>query len=433
MKSWFKSLLILIIFFALGGVAYVFFNDMQAPEITLLNKSNFISKTSNINLNLSDVSGIKSVKVYAIRGEQNIEIMSKSFPEKIASEEVIFTLKDAGLRDGDITIHVVATDASLAYFGMGNSSEKSFKLKLDSVAPRVKLLSGAGATVRRGSIGAISFSANKELERAYIKVNNDLYPAFKQSDGEYHALFPYKVELEPSQVRPEIIVVDLAGNVAKANSGIQGIDRKFKEDTLNISDGFLNARMPDFVDDIPDAASHLERYVRVNREIRVDNTAYLLELGKKTDPTLLSEGTFARLPRAANRATFGDKRTYKYNGEVIDNQTHKGIDLASVKHAEIPAANNGTIVYAEDLGIFGLMVLIDHGLGLMSLYSHLSEIHVNVGDIVKRGNVIGKTGVTGLAGGDHLHFGVLVHGVESQPLDWYDKNWIRNNITNRLK
>lgn len=121
-----------------------------------------------------------------------------------------------------------------------------------------------------------------------------------------------------------------------------------------------------------------------------------------------------------------------HNGVKIDEQTHMGQDLASTFHAPVPAANNGRVVFADDLGIFGKLVIIDHGLGLQSLYSHLSEISVAVGDTLKKGDLLGKTGVTGLAGGDHLHFGILLHGIQIQPLDWFDARWLRNMLTNRL-
>ena len=121
-----------------------------------------------------------------------------------------------------------------------------------------------------------------------------------------------------------------------------------------------------------------------------------------------------------------------YQGKQVGESYHLGFDLASVRNAEVPAANNGRVVFTGELGIYGNLVVIDHGLGLMSLYSHLSEIHVKVGDVVQKGAIIAKTGSTGLAFGDHLHFGILVGGVEVTPLEWLDPKWIKDNITGRL-
>ncbi len=85
------------------------------------------------------------------------------------------------------------------------------------------------------------------------------------------------------------------------------------------------------------------------------------------------------------------------------------------------------------MGIYGQCIIIDHGLGLQTLYAHLSSMAVEVGDVVERGQIIGRTGATGLAGGDHLHYGIIVGGVPVNPIEWWDKNWVRNNITSKLQ
>ncbi|MEA3545845.1 MAG: M23 family metallopeptidase, partial [Thermodesulfobacteriota bacterium] len=137
-------------------------------------------------------------------------------------------------------------------------------------------------------------------------------------------------------------------------------------------------------------------------------------------------------PKAATLALFADYRTYYYNGKQIDKTVHLGHDLASVAQAELIAENGGEVIWAEYLGIYGLCVVIDHGLGLQSLYAHMSQLDVQVGDIVTRGQVIGRSGTTGLAGGDHLHLGIFVSGVAVQPIEWWDKSWLYNNIDSKL-
>ena len=109
------------------------------------------------------------------------------------------------------------------------------------------------------------------------------------------------------------------------------------------------------------------------------------------------------------------------------------MDLASVEHAPVPAANNGRIAFADVLGIYGRTVVIDHGCGLFSMYSHLSHISVSVDQMVSKGDIIGKTGTTGLAGGDHLHYSMLVDHTFVNPLEWWDPQWIKNNITDKLQ
>ena len=131
-------------------------------------------------------------------------------------------------------------------------------------------------------------------------------------------------------------------------------------------------------------------------------------------------------------AKYGDERTYLYKGNKISKSAHLGYDLASYSKAPVEAANSGIVIFSADLSIYGSTVIIDHGLGLMSLYGHLSALTVEKGDRVKRGDMIGKTGATGLAGGDHLHFGRLRHGYEVSPVYWWDRNWIKIHILDYL-
>jgi murein DD-endopeptidase MepM/ murein hydrolase activator NlpD len=147
----------------------------------------------------------------------------------------------------------------------------------------------------------------------------------------------------------------------------------------------------------------------------------------------LWEGQFIRLENAAPKGSFAQFRNYYYHGKVVDQQTHLGVDLSSLPHSSVPAANRGKVVYADDLGIYGQCIIIDHGLGLQTLYGHLSRIGVKVGDDVQKGQIIASTGDTGLAGGDHLHFGVLVSGEQVNPIEWWDPSWINNNVTSKLQ
>jgi len=183
----------------------------------------------------------------------------------------------------------------------------------------------------------------------------------------------------------------------------------------------------------PGEKTALDVYKRVNTELRKQNEADLLKIAQNTSPTPLWSGPFLRLPNSAGRANFGDQRDYYYEGEKIDHQTHMGVDLASVANAPVPAANAGRIVYAGFFGIYGNCVIIDHGLGLQSLYSHLDEIAVGQDAVVKKGDIIGKTGTTGLAGGDHLHFGMIIGGLQVSPIEWWDDHWIIYNILAHLK
>ena len=90
------------------------------------------------------------------------------------------------------------------------------------------------------------------------------------------------------------------------------------------------------------------------------------------------------------------------------------------------------MVQARYFGIYGNCVVIDHGYGLLSLYGHLSSISVEEGQAVERYETIGRSGETGLAGGDHLHFTILLHGLPVNPQEWWDAHWIHDRLKLKL-
>jgi murein DD-endopeptidase MepM/ murein hydrolase activator NlpD len=166
--------------------------------------------------------------------------------------------------------------------------------------------------------------------------------------------------------------------------------------------------------------------------MRKQNNATEADLAKYTEPKFLWNGAFLPMVDSTVESRFADDRTYTWKGKKVDEQTHLGFDLAKLAHSPIPASNDGKVVWAEDLGIYGNCVVIDHGFGLQSLYGHLSEFLVKKGDMVKKGQIIGKTGSTGLAGGDHLHFSMLVDGVQINPVEWWDPHWVKDRILSKM-
>ena len=131
-------------------------------------------------------------------------------------------------------------------------------------------------------------------------------------------------------------------------------------------------------------------------------------------------------------AGYPDRRTYYYHDQPVGKAVHMGTDLADVLGAPILAAAGGRISHAGPLGIYGNAVIVLHGLGVASLYGHLSQINVSPGQEVAQGDTLGISGATGLALGDHLHFGVLVSGVYTDPVEWWDPHWVNDSLLSRI-
>jgi len=219
-------------------------------------------------------------------------------------------------------------------------------------------------------------------------------------------------------------------------------DKPFQKSRIEIDDKFMSKTVPDIVEHSPelkmapppqDSPALLAAFLKVNGDLRRINADQIAALAAKTSPRLLWEGPFVQLGNSQVEARFADRRTYFYNGKEIDRQTHLGFDLAVTAHVPVAAANAGTVLNASWLGIYGNCVIIDHGMGVQSLYGHLMSFDVKVGDTVTRGQEIGRSDSTGLAGGDHLHFTMLVGGRMVNPVEWWDPHWIADRVERKLK
>ena len=432
-KNFFSTILSLLILIALIACGYIFFKDMDGPSIAIAPDTGRVSPHTPLQITLADPSNIRSLSVGVRRNNVVTPIFQRHFEEYLPQRTVEVSLKNAGLREGAFELEIKATDASLAGFGQGNTRTEVLAMRLDTQPPRISVKT-LPPSVRRGGAAAIRYTIDEEVTQSGVLVAGYFVPGFLQKDGSYICFFPFPYTMTAVEYKNavELTATDMAGNVTRSRLGLLAYERNFKSDTISISDNFLASVNSKLGYLAPNAANQLEGYLYINNQVRAANVETLRALRKDTAAAMLWDGTFQRLPRSAARAGFGDHRYFTYQGKQVGESYHLGFDLASVRNAEVPAANNGRVVFTGELGIYGNLIVIDHGLGLMSLYSHLSEIHVKVGDVVQKGAIIAKTGSTGLAFGDHLHFGMLVGGVEVTPLEWIDPKWIKDNITGRL-
>ncbi len=410
--------------------------DLSGPEVTLDPPfSGRMGITQQITVDAADKSGIQSISVTVRRGSQSMVVVKEKYAELQKDRKVTFTLKDTKLPAGNFELEIKAQDGSFAGFGFGNSRTLRLPVTLDAEPPRIAVKT-VPPSIRRGGSALIAYTVSEEVDRTGVQLGKYFFPAYRQPGGGYACLFPFPITYKAADYFPEIMARDLAGNVTSSRLPVRAVERRFRSDTLSIPESFLNFKASELAQICPEKTTPLDQYLCANSKERLADDAKLIEFGtdsSKISPVFLWNGRFLRLPRAATRANFGDFRTYlDANRQKIDEQTHMGVDLASVARAEVPAAQNGKVVWVGYLGIHGNMILVDHGMGLMSQYSHLSDFLVSAGEEVQAGQIIGHTGTTGLAGGDHLHFGILIFGIPVEPLEWLDEKWVKNNITGRL-
>lgn len=335
------------------------------------------------------------------------------------------------LREGEVVFRASAERRSGFLRAQGQSwVEKKFPVRFRP--PDLEVVSrqhyvrqgGTGAVVLRGGADAVSLGVrvgDKEFSGCPCPGRPELRLV----------LFPIPWE-EGKGTVIQAFAEDAAGNRALRSFINIYKPHPPRSDTIELGEEFLNKVVAQIAAGTPgfdSRGSLLEQYLRINGEVRRANLAQIAGLSRNTQGTLLWEGPFLQMANSKRMAGFAEVRDYRYQGRTVDRQTHLGLDLASLAQAQVPAPNAGMVVFSGYLGIYGNAVGVDHGCGLMSMMGHLSRREVKEGDRVSRGQTIGRTGDTGLAGGDHLHLEIFVGGVSVDPVEWLDGHWIQDNVT----
>jgi murein DD-endopeptidase MepM/ murein hydrolase activator NlpD len=286
--------------------------------------------------------------------------------------------------------------------------------------------------INQGGSELATFAVSGDWSEAGVKVGPYTFRSFPlpgRPANERFSLFAFAWDL-PVDTVPHVYARNAAGTEVTGRFWFKIFPKPFRTRDLEITDAFLDKVVNQI--DPAGAGDLLQRFLRINTVLRKQNNQTLADLRLKTEERVLWNGPFSQLANSQVEAHFADVRSYIYKGKKVDQQVHLGYDLAVTQHVAVVAANDGRVVWASDLGIYGNCIVVDHGYGLQSIYGHLSRIDVKVGDLVKKGQAMGHSGSTGLAGGDHLHFSMQVDGVQVNPVEWFDAHWIHDRILTKL-
>ena len=278
----------------------------------------------------------------------------------------------------------------------------------------------------------VSVETNLESEQQNVPVTGSRKngTSSRQPVADYYLFLP-----APFDIGQDAMYFAVATDIA-GNQGIKALPtsirpKKYQTSSIKIDDSFVKRVLSPLLNRI-NISDPVAAFKTINEEWRENSHKRLMDIAQASEGEILWEGRFLQLKNSKVMGTYGDKRSYFYKGKKISKSVHLGYDLASFANSPVGASNSGIVRFAGELGIFGNTIIIDHGLGLMTLYGHLSMILVDEGQEVGKGEIIAKTGSTGLAGGDHLHFGVLIHGYEVSPLYWWDLRWIQVHVMDFL-
>jgi murein DD-endopeptidase MepM/ murein hydrolase activator NlpD len=426
-----KFLLIIICIIVLGLAGFISFSPMferVPPVVKVYSNNSYWNLKSGLKIEITDNTGIKSVDIRFDRFTMHKDCNGK--------KKLVINLKiprRLHLSEGKHILKITAIDISKWQVFAGNMTRKKIAISVDKRKPLLNVLSHSYGIGRGGAALVIFKATDKNLDKSLVIVNDKytfkVFPYKKK--GYFITLISWPVKEE--KFKAVVVAKDKASN--KSMQYLNFFHKKYvyKLSKITLNQNFLDNKVKEILNsadyEIPE--DFLARFKLMNENLRNQNETKLENITRSFPVNLINNFKiipFHPLKNAARKASFGDHRYYFFNNKKISESWHLGVDLASIKNAPIKLNNNGKVVYGKFTGIYGNTLIVYHGLGLYSLYAHCSTFLVSEGAEVKKGTVIAKTGATGAVFGDHLHFAILIQGIESQPLEWFDPHWIKDNI-----
>ncbi len=452
-----RGFVLLLVLGGLGaGVAYAIAGRQPGPELEIRSPERVIGQRGSLELLVGAPGGQLS------RLDVTLEQDGRSLP--------VFTLEQAADGAGEVRqestdqmwiirpvgkqaqpdlvagqAQLVVTASRPVFFGLREATStatRDLEVRLDP--PRLGVVS-LHHFVNHGGAEFVVYRATPEGVATSVRVGEAAYPGFPGSavglaDPALQVAF-FALRHDQDLNAPITIVArDEAGNEASTPLDHRPFAKPFARSRIQVDQRFIDRVVPaiaantaDLDVDATTPEGLLDGFLRINNDLRRRNNETIAAMAARTRPEMLWQDAFSQLSNTQVESRFADHRTYFYEGREIDQQIHLGFDLASVQQAPVVAANRGVVLFADYLGIYGNTVVLDHGLGIQSLYSHLSTISVRVGDTIDKGAEMGRTGVTGLAGGDHLHFTMLVGGDAVNPVEWWDPKWMEDRVFRKIR
>ena len=428
---------------ALAGLVILFFASAflfsKSPTLQVEPAVKAVGMNTPVNVRLDSPHGLRQIAAYLDQNGKRFKVFEENQPSRrnsfFRSSEPARTMtipvgkQFAGeLQDGKATLIVEAKANDFA----ARTASWSSPVDVNTRPPAVTA-DGAQHYINQGGSELVTFTVSGYWTEAGVRVGKYTFRSFPmpgQTDPnspQRFSLFAFPWDV-PADTVPVVYARNPSGAEATARFWYKVFPKQFRARDLPIEDAFLQKVVPEL--DPNGSGELVDRFLKINREMRKQNNEYLANLRLKTEPAILWSGPFFRIGKV--ESFFADQRSYIYKGKKIDQQMHLGFDLSDVQAAPVKAANAGKVVHAGPNGIYGNCIVVDHGYGLQTIYGHMRQIDVKVGDTVSKEQVMGRSGATGLAGGDHIHYSIQVDGVQVNPIEWWDEHWIQDRILSKI-
>lgn len=426
-----KAILVVIAIVVLAPIVYVLARS-ATPVVDLTSPVTSLGQATPIAVHVHDPRGVSKLSAIVEQNGTQYAAWQSSQPSSAADSTFSFTAgvkTTPQLRDGKAKLIVEATSNDLL--------QKTGRLERDVTVvtqPPTISVDSDQHYLYLGMADLATFNVSGGWTEAGVRVGDQTYRAWPMPGGKagFFSLYAFAWNM-PLGTIPLAYASNGAGNDVTSPLVVQFPKKeqpKYTVHDLQVSDAFMQKVVGEL--DPSGSGDPVARFVEINSEMRRANNKTLSDLRFKTADRFLWSQPFTRQSHSQAESTFADLRNYIYQGKKIDQQVHLGYDLAVTQHVGVEASNDGRVVYAAPLGIYGNCIVVDHGYGLQTIYGHLSHIAVHEGDMVKRGQVMGQSGMTGMAGGDHIHFAMQLDGVQIDPKEWWDSHWIQDHIAKRV-
>jgi murein DD-endopeptidase MepM/ murein hydrolase activator NlpD len=446
--------LLLLGVIALGG-AWFWAGRQAGPVIDIRQPKRFVGQTTPFEASVTAAGGrFSRLDIVLEQGNQSFPLFALSDPQsgsyvtqegtdRVRVARAIGKRDFPALQSGPARIVVHAARPVLHNLRRA-SSTATREVEVRLTPPAVAVLS-TFHYINHGGAEFVVFRATPDDVEAGVRVGEVSYAAYPAAGagipGDKSIRVAFFGLLYDQDLNTPISVYarDAAGNEVQTPLDHRPFQKPFLKSKFVLDDQFLRRVVPAIAATTPDMnlltgpEDLLPSFLRINGELRRRNNATIEKLGQSSKPEMLWKEPFRPLLNAAVEARFADTRTYFYKGKEVDRQVHLGFDLAVTEKVPVTAAQRGFVIHASDLGIFGNCVILDHGLGVQSLYGHMSSIGVKVGDMVEPGQMLGRSGMTGLAGGDHVHFTMLVGGHPVNAVEWWDSKWMNDRVFRKIR
>ena len=445
----FKLILLSAVLLAIAGAAAGWFlaGRQPGPAISIGSPQKYVGRSTPLTVSVESETPVSTPEIAIEQGGQSMAVT----PEKIdgtGTGRVVVSgtvgrSSLPALANGPARLIVTARRDVL--FGMRQAAStvtQDLEVRLDP--PRVAVIS-LHHFINAGGAEFVVMRATPPDVEAGIQVGDARYPTYPGSavgiadPAVRIGFFAWRHD-QDAKTRLSAYARDAAGNEVTAPFDYKPFPKRFLDSKIPIDQRFLDRVVPAIASNTPDLKvdtgspeALLKGFLEINGNLRKKNNDTIAALAAKTQPKMLWSDAFAPMGNAQVESRFADRRTYFFDDKEIDRQVHLGFDLASLQQAAVLASNAGVVLFADYLGIYGNCVIIDHGLGVQSLYAHLSTMNVKAGETVAKGHELGRTGATGLAGGDHLHFTVMLQGTPVNPVEWWDSHWMEDRVFRKIR